>query len=183
MAGGDYRVLVGVLRQTESPDIRLVIRRKRKEPVFRLVLLLVLAFPIFPGRPTYCPAEETLRWSVSGRKPDMRKKNQTEVWFFCSCWHYLSSWAGQGLSCRNNRPVDGYRQKKPPAIAGGFICWHSLSSRVGQRIVLPKKHSGGVFPAESEYAQKRTRPKSGSSVCVGITYLPGQSPAKYCRRT
>ena len=27
----------------------------------------VLALPIFPGRPTYCPADETLRWSVSGR--------------------------------------------------------------------------------------------------------------------
>ena len=25
------------------------------------------ALPVFPGRPTYCPAAETLRWSVSGR--------------------------------------------------------------------------------------------------------------------
>ena len=33
------------------------------------------------------------------------------------------------------------------------------------RIVLPQKHSGGVFPAESEDAQKRTRPKSGSYLC------------------
>ena len=33
------------------------------------------------------------------------------------------------------------------------------------RIVLPKKHSGGVFQAESGYAQKRTRPKSGSYLC------------------
>ena len=58
------------------------------------------------------------------------------------------------------------RQKKPPADAGGFLCWHSLSSWAGQRIVLPEKHSGGVFPAESGYAQKRTRPKSGSfSLC------------------
>ena len=52
-----------------------------------------------------------------------------------------------------------------------------------QRIVLPQKHTGGVFPAESGYAQKRTSLSTGSSVCVGITYLPGQSPAKYCRRT
>ena len=34
-----------------------------------------------------------------------------------------------------------------------------------QRIVLPQKHTGGVFPAESGYAQKRTRPKSGSYLC------------------
>ena len=51
----------------------------------------MLAFPIFPGRPTYCPAEETLRWSVSGRIRICAKKNQTEVWFFRLCWHYLSS--------------------------------------------------------------------------------------------
>ena len=31
--------------------------------------------------------------------------------------------------------------------------------------------------------EKRTSLSTGSSVCVGITYLPGQSPAKYCRRT
>ena len=34
----------------------------------------MLALPIFPGRPTYCPAEETLRWSVSGRMRHMCKK-------------------------------------------------------------------------------------------------------------
>ena len=62
----------------------------------------MLALPVFPGRPTYCPAEEALRWSVSGR---IR------------------------------------------------IC------------------------------AKRTSLSTGASVCVGITYLPGQSPAKYCRRT
>ena len=27
----------------------------------------MLKFPIFLGRPMYCPAAETLRWSVSGR--------------------------------------------------------------------------------------------------------------------
>ena len=63
----------------------------------------MLKFPIFPGRPTYCPAAETLQWSVSGRIH--------------------------------------IRVKKEPVF----------------RLVLP--------------------------VCVGITYLPGQSPAKYCRRT
>ena len=41
----------------------------------------MLAFPILPGRPTYCPAEETLRWSVSGRIRISAKKNQTEAWF------------------------------------------------------------------------------------------------------
>ena len=46
------------------------------------------------------------------------------------------------------------------------------------RIVLPQKHSGGVFPAESGYAQKRTSLSAGSSVCVGIPYPPGQ--AKDC---
>ena len=38
----------------------------KKEPVPRLVPLM-LALPIFPGRPTYCPDAETLQWSVSGR--------------------------------------------------------------------------------------------------------------------
>ena len=42
----------------------------------------MLKFPIFPGRPTYCPAEETLRRSVSGRIRICAKKNQTEVRFF-----------------------------------------------------------------------------------------------------
>ena len=41
----------------------------------------MLALPIFPGRPTYCPAKETLRWSVSSRIRICAKKNQTEVWF------------------------------------------------------------------------------------------------------
>ena len=41
----------------------------------------MLTLPIFPGRPTYCPAEETLRRSVSGRIRIRVKKNQTEVWF------------------------------------------------------------------------------------------------------
>ena len=50
------------------------------------------------------------------------------------------------------------------------------------RIVLPKKHSGGVFPAESGYVKKEPD-RSLVLTCVGITYLPGQSPAKYCRRT
>ena len=31
-------------------------------------LFFVLALPIFPGRPTYCPAVMTLRRSVIGRK-------------------------------------------------------------------------------------------------------------------
>ena len=42
----------------------------------------MLALSIFLSRPTYCPAEETLRWSVSGRIRICAKKNQTEVWFF-----------------------------------------------------------------------------------------------------
>ena len=41
----------------------------------------MLALPIFPGRPMYCPAAETHRWSVSGRIRICAKKNQTEVWF------------------------------------------------------------------------------------------------------
>ena len=40
------------------------------------------------------------------------------------------------LSCRNNRPVDGYRQKKPPTTVGGFLCWRYLSSRAVTRQVL-----------------------------------------------
>ena len=39
------------------------------------------ALPVFPGRPTYCPAEETLRWSVSGRIRICAKKNQPFDWF------------------------------------------------------------------------------------------------------
>ena len=34
----------------------------------------MLALSIFLSRPTYCPAEETLRWSVSGRMRHMCKK-------------------------------------------------------------------------------------------------------------
>ena len=30
---------------------------------------LVFALPIFPGRPTYCPAAATVRWTVAGRSP------------------------------------------------------------------------------------------------------------------
>ena len=68
-----------------KPDMR------KKEPDRSLVLLFVLPLPIFPGRPTYCPDEETLRWSVTGRILRCTKKNQPFDWFFCLCWHYLSS--------------------------------------------------------------------------------------------
>ena len=81
------------------------------------------------------------------------------------------------LSCRNNRPVDGYRQKKPPAIAGGFSCRHYLSSRVGQRIVLPKKHSGGVFQAECGICAKKNQTEVWFFLFVlALPIFPGSHP-------
>ena len=38
----------------------------KKSPDFS-VEAVMLALPIFPGRPTYCPAVMTVRWTVIGR--------------------------------------------------------------------------------------------------------------------
>ena len=51
----------------------------------------MLTLPIFLGRPMYCPAEETLQWSVSGRIRTRAKKEPAERLVLRLCWHYLSS--------------------------------------------------------------------------------------------
>ena len=56
------------------------------------------------------------------------------------------------------------------------LCWHSLSSWVGQRIVLPKKHSGGVFSAESGYAQKKPVFRLVLSFVLALPIFPGSHP-------
>ena len=49
-----------------------------------------------------------------------------------------------------------------------------------QHVLYPQNIILGPTP---QYKIKKRPHYQGSEVCVGITYLPGQSPAKYCRRT
>ena len=86
--------------------------------------------PYLPGQAKDCPAGITVRWTVIVRKNLLLLQEASYVGI-----PYLPGQANV-LSCRNNRPLDGYRQKKPPAIAGGFLCWHYLSSRAVARQVL-----------------------------------------------
>ena len=57
------------------------------------------------------------------------------------CWHYLSFWVGQVLSCRRKCPVDTCRQKKNPQPKLWVLCWHYLSSRAVARQVLSAQMS------------------------------------------
>ena len=109
---------------------------------------------------------------------DSKKKKRTSLstGSSCLCWHYLSSRAGQGLSCRNNRPVDGYRQKKPPAIAGGFLCRHYLSSRVGQRIVLPQNTPAECFRQNPKMHKKEPDRSLVLPFVLALPIFPGSHP-------
>ena len=52
------------------------------------------------------------------------------------------------------------------------------------RIVPPLKSSPvDYFRRKTPFLSKRKEPDKRLALDVGITYLPGQSPAKYCRRT
>ena len=75
-----------------------------------------------------------------------------------------------------NRNYQFREKKRTRPKSGSYLCWHYLSSRVGQCIVLPKKHSSGVFPAESVYAQKRTSRLAGSSFVLALPIFPGSRP-------
>ena len=61
------------------------------------------------------------------------------------------------------------------------LYWHYLAFRVGQGLSVPWGQSGGLSQALFVGKRKSTKICLGA-FCVGITYLPGQSPAKYCRR-
>ena len=75
-----------------------------------------------------------------------------------------------------NSPVDCCRHKKHPDISVGGLCSRYLSSRVGQGIVMPSA------TVRWTVAGIKKHPDISVGVCVRVTYLPGQSPAKYCRR-
>ena len=52
-------------------------------------------------------------------KTQQKKRPRPTFWPLCS--HSLSSWAGQGLSCRKNMPVACFRQKKAPTFRSGLV--------------------------------------------------------------
>ena len=51
----------------------------------------MLALPIFLGRPRIVLPQKHSGGVFQAECGICAKKNQTEVWFFCLCWHYLSS--------------------------------------------------------------------------------------------
>ena len=69
-------------------------------------------------------------------------------------------------------------QKKPTCFCKSlFKCWRYLSSRVGKVLSRPRRDQ--MF--FRSYAKNQLA--GGKLIfCVGVTYLPVQSPAKYCRR-
>ena len=103
------------------------------------------------------------------------------------CWRYLSSRVGQllrpersrGSAFGARRPEQSgglSRTQKSPDLSVRAVCWRYLSSRVGQRIVAPSGTVRWTVPGVKK------EPDFRLTLYVGVTYLPGQSPAKYCRR-
>ena len=73
------------------------------------------------------------------------------------------------------------KKKKHQDCSWYSLYWHYLAFRVGQGLSVPWEQSGGLSQALFVGKRKSTKISLGA-FCVGITYLPGQSPAKYCRR-
>ena len=128
------------------------------------------ALQIIPGRPTYCRGVETVRGERSERRQRRIKRGEW-VAAVDRCQGALSPKADVGHRNRTNL------QEKTSYFRRRFLCSRYLAFRVGQRIVLPYKKC----PVDT-FRQKKA-PTFRSRLCVRVTYLPGQSPAKYCRRT
>ena len=120
---------------------------------------------------SWCPSDSAKNPSLfSGRRKDPSRS-------FGLCVG-LSCLPGQAKYCPavKNSPVDCFRQKKRPRpkFWPFVLAFPVFLGRPG--IVLPLKTvRWTVFG-------RRKDPSRSVGLCVGITYLPGQSPAKYCRR-
>ena len=77
-------------------------------------------------------------------------------------------------------PVECFRQEKNPNLSVEVLCSRYLFSRVGQ--VLSWRRDSPVDCCSQIIVQKKTDKLLLVGLYVGITYLPGQSPTKYCRR-
>ena len=108
------------------------------------------------------------------------------------CWRYLSSRVGQLLrpersrgsafGARRPEQSGGLSQaQKSPSLSTEAVCWRYPSSWVGQ--VLSWRSNSPVDCCSQNCAEIRKESSlSLTLLYVGVTYLPGQSPAKYCRR-
>ena len=67
------------------------------------------------------------------------------------------------------------RPERVPAVGEGRRCFVTEDIRRA-----PQQETGGRPPV---LIQKENLTTGVVRFCVGITYLPGQSPAKYCQRT
>ena len=84
---------------------------------------------------------------------------------------------GRGGGMRACRPTVRCTQKTDLLLQVGFLCWRYLSSCVGKVLSRPRRDQ--MF--FRSYAKNQLA--GGKLIfCVGVTYLPVQSPAKYCRR-
>jgi len=103
-------------------------------------------------------------------------KKLHHFWWSSLCSHSPSSWVGQVLSFRKKHAGGMFSErKKPPTFVGGLM--FALPIFLGRpSIVLPSASVRWTLAG-------RKNPDLSIGAYVRVTYLPRQSPAKYCRRT
>ena len=158
----------------------------RKEPSFRLTLLYVGVIDLsWAGQGLSCRRNSPADCCRQNRFGTKAKPTSFRLSVFCVGVTYLP---GQARYCPAVATVRWTvaGRKKAPTFRSRLLCWRYRSIPGRPSIVTPSEHAGGMFQASSFFHKRKNIRKEPSFrltlLYVGVTYLPGQSPAKYCRR-
>ena len=135
----------------------------------------VLALPIFPCRQSIVPAELGPELHII-----ICKKSACRWQADFLCWRYLSSCVGKVLSrrSRDQKPSVEFVNEKDLPVASPFLVL-ALPIFLCRQSIVPAEPGP---EAVCRICKRKGLAGGKSFSCVGVTYLPVQSPAKYCRR-